>query len=215
MTIWILAIVFVIVFVLVGGSLIWRFASYHVNIPWPYWMAWFLRNPFMLIFANPKEIVSLIEPRKSLNILDVGGGDGRIAIPLAKHIAGVGGKVHLIDLQKGMIRRLKSSIKRNDVDNISFEQADITKASLQPNVYDYIILYTVLGEIPNRSKVLAQLQNALKDDGEMIITEVIPDPCYISRSSLIKMCNYGKLYNKSLSTNLFAYTARFAKAKNT
>ena len=47
----------------------------------------------------------------------------------------------------------------------------------------------VLGEIPDRNRALMEIKRVLKDDGVLAIGELLPDPDYPLRKTVIRLCN--------------------------
>lgn len=66
-------------------------------------------------FQNPQKI---LEPymREGMTILDLGCGPGFFSIAMAEMV-GETGKVIAVDLQEGMLRRLKDKIKGTSIEN--------------------------------------------------------------------------------------------------
>ena len=94
---WILVAVLVI-------CALWRWACQYWCIPWPSFSAFWLENPYMLIFSPPRRVIRYSDVRPGHKVLELGCGAGRILIPAAEVIypnEAVG-----IDLQKSMIRQL-------------------------------------------------------------------------------------------------------------
>ncbi len=205
-----LTITLAIVFLLVTGSLLWRIISHFYIIPWPYWMAWFLENPYMKIVSPNEAIVDKLDLKPGQKLLDLGCGAGRISVPAAKRL-GRDGRITAIDVQKGMIKQLERRAQKHKVENITSINAAIHRGLLQKNVYDRAVMVTVLGEIPNRKEALEEIFASLKPLGTLSITEVLPDPCFVTRAAVKKMCIEIGFKPDRYWTNLLSYQYRFVK----
>ena len=162
---------------------VWRVSCKYFNIPWPFLaFVGFGKNPYMLVFCHPDEIARRSGVKDSDKVLDLGCGAGRISIPLAK-LCGENGSVLGLDLQQRMVSKAIRFSKENKFEDITeFKVFDVCKEDLD-TIFDKIVIVTVLGEIPNVSSVIKKLYPLLSDEGTISVTEVIPDPCYITKNS--------------------------------
>jgi ubiquinone/menaquinone biosynthesis C-methylase UbiE len=155
----------------------WRSICKKTSLPWPYWMAWFLENPYMKVFCHPQRIARRVRVQPGMKVLDIGCGAGRISLPLAAE-AKDRGKLVGIDMQSGMLRLFRKQIERLQYQSIELRQANFQTVALEDRDFDRVVLVTVLGEIPEHGAVLAKIKNHMKPGGLLSITEVLPDPCY-------------------------------------
>lgn len=56
---------------------------------------------------------------------------------------------------------------------------------------DLAFMVTVLAEIPDRQRALAELKRVLKPEGLLSITEALFDPDYPHRSTVTRWCEQG------------------------
>ena len=190
--------------------LIWRLACKRYNIPWPHWLAWVLRNPYMLIFCHPEEIASRVNPSAADKVLDLGCGAGRISVPIAKRLSSEGSLLG-IDLQATMISKANRYAQAEGVDAVcDFRTLDIITDGVS-QTFDKIVIVTVLGEIPNVDNVLEKVHAMLKPSGSVSITEVIPDPCYITKRSLRNLLEEKGFVFSELFSGPLSYTMNFKK----
>ena len=156
--------------------LIWRFASNRSSLPCPAWLSWLveLDNP---LFQNDRarNIIQHLDLQAGMKVLDFGCGPGRLTIPIAKEI-GATGEVMAFDLQAEMLNRNRAKALSENLNNIQFIQGGAGEGKLEHNIYDRVLLVTVLGEIPNKDAALKEIFDALKPGGILSITEVIADP---------------------------------------
>ena len=82
-------------------SVFWRILCCKYNLPWPAFLAFWLENPYMKIFANPNALVKHLEIAEDAHALEIGSGAGRILHRLALSKNGNGTHIG-IELQKKM-----------------------------------------------------------------------------------------------------------------
>ena len=73
------------------------------------------------------------------------------------------------------------------------------------------LLVTVLGEIPDRKAVLAEIFDSLKPDGILSVTEVIADPHFQRRESVTSAAKSVGFVEGAFFGNRIAYTINFEK----
>ena len=168
---------------LLVGCVAWRLLARRYCVPWPHWLSFWLRNPYMLLFCHPDSLIQRLSLRDGDTVLDIGCGAGRVAIPLAKAYPNC--RVIGIDIQPGMIAKAKKRANAESVQNIQWILQDIRRLEAGTSTFDRIMIVTVLGEFPDYPKLFPVLKQLLNQDGILSITEVLPDPCYITESSLI------------------------------
>lgn len=202
-------LLFVLLILLAG--VIWRLSSRRSPIPCPSWLAWMveLDNPFARN-QNAARIVERLELRPGMRVLDAGCGPGRLAIPVAKAL-GPEGEVVAIDMQPGMLGRAREKAGQAGLANIRFELHAIGPGALGEARYDRALLVTVLGEIPDREGALREIARALKPGGILSITEIVFDPHYQSRASVLRAAAGAGLREAGFWGNRLAYTLHLQK----
>jgi ubiquinone/menaquinone biosynthesis C-methylase UbiE len=82
---------------------------------------------------------------------------------------------------------------------------------LAANKFDRALLITVLGEIPNQEAALKEILNTLKPGGILSVTEIIFDPHFQRRSTVLKLANAIGFRQINLFGNSIAYTLNLQK----
>ena len=113
-----------------------------------------------------------------MTVLDVGCGPGFFSIELAK-LVGESGNVIAVDLQQGMLDRIRDKIKGSAFEEriklVKCEQDNITISE----TVDFILTFYMVHEVPNKENFFRQLVNLLKDQGQYLIVE--PKLFHVSR----------------------------------
>ena len=191
--------------------LLWRLASTRHNIPCPSWLAWMVEMDNPLARAHKSsEIIRSLTLKQSIKILDVGCGPGRVSLPLAHAALSFNGSVTVLDIQEGMLDKVRAKANQHNLDNINFILGDIDKISLDDK-YDVILMICVLGEIPKdeQKSSIKKLMSHLGPDGLLSITETIFDPHFQSRKSVKTLMNELGLIEVLHTGNKLVYTAHF------
>jgi ubiquinone/menaquinone biosynthesis C-methylase UbiE len=139
----------------------------------------------MKVFCHPDVIARRVRVKPGMKVLEIGCGAGRITIPMAKLCRD---RVYILglDLQKGMLAIFSRRLAKLGLKSINLQQEDFTRSHLQEKEFDRAVMVTVLGEMPDHPQVLNKIKEHLKPGGILSITEVIPDPCYLSQSYIKK-----------------------------
>jgi ubiquinone/menaquinone biosynthesis C-methylase UbiE len=189
-------------------SLGWRWASRIWSLPCPSISAGRFDNP--LVRGLTRTTLDRLELRHGQKILEIGPGPGRLLIPAAQRVLPDGEAVG-IDIQPGMIERLKARADRASVTNLKAILGDATQPHVPEASFDLVFMCTALGEIPDRAAALSQCHRALKPGGVLSITELIGDPHYQSRSVVQRLAEAAGFRLQSMQGRWWFYTARFIK----
>ena len=207
------AIVWIVVAVL-GAVLLfflgWRWASRVWSLPCPTLLAWALDNRFYERITGTQVTLQRMGLRPGQRVLEVGPGTGRLLIPAAQRVL-PGGEAVGIDIQPGMVERLRERARRAQVSNLTAILGDATQPLVAEASFDLAFLVTTLGEIPDRAAVLAQCFRALQPGGVLSITEMFPDPHYQSRSTVKRLAEEAGLRLQSLQGGWWLFAANFVK----
>jgi ubiquinone/menaquinone biosynthesis C-methylase UbiE len=120
-----------------------------------------------------------------------------------------------IDIQPGMVERLKERARRAQVSNLTAILGDATQPLVAEASFDLAFLVTTLGEIPDRAAVLAQCFRALKPEGVLSIAEMFPDPHYQTRSTVQPLAEEVGFRLQSIQGGWWLFTANFVKPGTT
>jgi len=207
-------VVFIVIGLIVLGaliSLIWRISSHRHALPCPSWLGWMveLDNPFTRV-NRAQFIVEHLGLEPGMKVLDAGCGPGRLTLPLAEAV-GPQGEVLAMDVQDGMLARVRAKVQASGLQNVRYLQAGLGEGELPLNYYDRALLVTVLGEIPDQIAALREIHNALKPGGIISVTEVIFDPHFQHRETVLHAAEAAGFREKNLLGKRLAYTMHVEK----
>lgn len=104
---------------------------------------------------------------KNKLIIEIGVGSGYMAIGLAK----LGAKVTACDITlKNLVALKKFAESRGLEDNLSFVCCSADSLPFKENVFDYIVINSVLEHIPKEEEAISEIGRVLKKGGGLMIT---------------------------------------------
>ena len=148
--------------------------------------------------------------RPGQRVLEIGPGPGRVLIPAAERVQ-PGGEAVGIDIQSGMIDRLKERVVKAGVTNVTTILGDATRSHVDDTSFDVVFLVTTLGEIPDRAAALAESYRALKAGGILSVTEIVGDPHYQSQATVRRLAGAAGFQLQSIQGHWWFFTANFVK----
>src|SRR5574341_1076287 len=122
---------------LVAVNLWWRRASRGRSLPCPTWLASSLESPLMDRLIGTQATLDRIGLRPGQRVLEVGPGPGRLLIPAARRVL-PGGEVVGLDVQPGMIERLRARATQAGVSNLTAIVGDAAQPNFPPESFDLI-----------------------------------------------------------------------------
>ena len=201
-----IAVIATVIVIFVG----WRWASRVWSLPCPSLVGWALESPFYERITGTTKTLERIGLKPGQRVLEVGPGPGRLLIPAAKRVL-PGGEVVGIDIQPGMIERLKERAKAGNITNLTAILGDATQPIVEAASFDVAFLVTTLGEIPDRAAALTECFRALKPGGVLSISEMLPDPHYQSKATVKRLAEEAGFRLQSVEGGMWLFTATFLK----
>ena len=201
----------VICILILAAGVLWRFASRRQSLPCPVWLRWLVELDNPLATTNRAAfIVRHLHLEPGMAVADIGCGPGRLTLPVARAV-GPHGRVVAVDIQPGMLSRAREKAQVAHLDNIVFLQAGAGDGALGREQFDRGLLVTVLGEIPDRERALAEIFDALKPGGVLSVTEIIFDPHFQGRGTVTRLAGATGFQESAFFGNRLAFTLHFIK----
>jgi ubiquinone/menaquinone biosynthesis C-methylase UbiE len=188
----------------------WRYASRRWSLPCPTLLSFAVDGPLVDKIAGTELTLRRIDLRPGMTVVEIGPGPGRLLLPAARRVL-PGGRAIGIELQEGMLAKIRRKLVASDPGNVELIHADATNKVLPDATVDVVFLCTVLGEIPDRTTALGQAFAALKPGGRLSITEVLLDPHFQSRAKVRQLAESVGFLAENLEGNWRMYTANFRK----
>lgn len=125
---------------------------------------------------NPQKILApYIKP--GMTVLDLGCGPGFFTIPLAEMV-GESGRVIAVDLQEGMLQKLKDKIRGKEIaERIQLHKCEEDKIGISEMV-DFILAIYIVHEVSNQEKLFKEMRSVLKENGRLLMVE---PPFHVSK----------------------------------
>jgi ubiquinone/menaquinone biosynthesis C-methylase UbiE len=143
--------------------------------PCPYALAWLVDNPLRRRYTE--SVLDRIGVQSGERVLELGPGPGAFTVRAARR-AEPGGTLVAVDIQPKMIAAVEKRVKEAGLTNVETHVASAYELPLEDESVDRAFLVTVLPEIPDRQRALAELRRVLKPGGVLSVTEEFLDPDY-------------------------------------
>ncbi|MGY5860034.1 MAG: methyltransferase domain-containing protein [Candidatus Thorarchaeota archaeon] len=168
-------------------------------------------GPYRNRVQPPSMIIDAISAKPGMTVIEIGCGSGFYTVAVAKAVQ-PDGKVYAVDIQQEMLDKLKVRMENEGVENIVPVLADAEgRVPLDDGIANAVFSVTVLPEIPNPVKALDQVKRLLVDDGIYADAELMMDPDYPFRRTVVKWARKAGFTLKRQVGNAFSYVLVFSK----
>lgn len=176
--------------------------------PCPASLAGIVDNPIRLHYMQP--VFDRIGTQPGETVLELGPGPGLFTIETA-HRLGPEGHLIAVDIQPKMIAMLEQRIQEAGLTNVETHVASAHDLPMPDASLDRAFLVTVLSEIPNPPRALAELHRTLKPGGVLSITEEFIDPDYPLAVETIRRVEAAGFKLAERYGNFWMYTLNFKR----
>ena len=203
-----------IVLILLGGiAFFWLvvvrvLAKLHGGDPCPYALAWLVDNPLRRRYMGP--VLDRVGIQPGERVLELGPGPGAFTVEAARRIE-PGGTLVAVDIQPKMVAAVEQKVREAGLTNAETHVASAYELPLEDKSVDRAFLVTVLPEIPDRQRTLAELRRVLKPDGVLSITEEFMDPDYPLARTTIRWAEKAGFELAERHGNWWVYTLNFRR----
>lgn len=198
-------------FVYVVGWLRERFGR---GGPIPFSQAHVLEHPLRPVIHPRRATLDKFRFEPGDTVLELGPGIGYFTVE-ASRIVGPDGRILCLDIQPQMIGALRRKLDERNAGNAHPMLGDALSLPLTDDCVDAAFLFTVLGEIPDRPRAVAELRRVLRPGGVLSISESLMDPDYQLQDSVRDLCRANGFEVLGHSRQPLGYTMCFATPQST
>jgi ubiquinone/menaquinone biosynthesis C-methylase UbiE len=156
-------------------------------------------------------IIEALGCQPGMTIVEVGCGSGFYTVEVAKAIH-PDGMVYAVDIQEGMLEKLRARMEREGVENITPILADAEgHIPLDDGIADGVFSIAVMPEIPDPVKAIIQIKRLMKDDGVFADSELLLDPDYPMKRTVVKWARKAGLELDRTVKKRLSYVVVFKK----
>ncbi len=138
----------------------------------PVWIGYILASPLRRLLQDPAKILAPYIA-EGMTILEPGPGMGFFTLEMARRV-GPRGSVIAVDVQPGMLRRLKRRAEKAGVaDRIECRLAKSESLGVADwaGKVDFALAFAMVHETPSAAALFAEISNALKPGGALLLVE--------------------------------------------
>jgi ubiquinone/menaquinone biosynthesis C-methylase UbiE len=132
----------------------------------PSWLSFILYNPVRKAFTDRDKVLNECGISENSVVLEVGAGNGFFTEALAEQAA----KVYAVELQDGMVNKLKKRVARFG-EKVIIMQCDIASCGLDDASADACLLYYSFHEVKDKAGAAACISGALRAGSILSIYE--------------------------------------------
>ena len=125
------------------------------------------------MFSDPSHSISQFELQSGSRVADLGAGTGTLSV-IAAHAVGDSGKVYAVEVQKGLLDKLKNHAKEARVHNIEAVWGDIERPNgthLKEHSVDAVIASNVLFQVEHKDGFVEETKRILKPGGRVLLID--------------------------------------------
>jgi len=211
----ILQIVLIIIGIIIGWLILARIARRIFKFPAPAFIGVFMDSDYRRKIQPTTQVIERSAIKKGDRVLEIGCGSGAYTTFVAREV-GDDGIVEALDIQPAMLAQLEKKLSKpenSDIQNIRLHKSSAYQLPFEEGSIDLVYMITVLPEIPDQAKVLAEVRRVLKINGILAVTEFFPDPDYPLSSTTSRKGEKAGFDVEGIFGNLWTYTVRFRKTE--
>ncbi len=202
---------------ILGGLLVYqvliRIIRRIIHFPAPAFIGIFLDSDRRRVLQPAEDFIKAAGIEAGMRVLEIGCGSGAFTTFVARAV-GPTGRVEALDIQPAMLAQLEKKLSKSayqDIQNIFLHQASAYQLPFGDSELDLVYLITVLPEIPDQDRALAEIHRVLKPDGILAVAELLFDPDYPLKRTTIRRCKNAGFELQEVQDNFWSYTTRFQK----
>jgi ubiquinone/menaquinone biosynthesis C-methylase UbiE len=185
--------------------------TFHFQLPFN---DYFLDSKYRRMGQPPQRVISRSGIKIGMTVLEVGCGSGTYTIPVSQTVGKLGA-VFAVDIKPKVLYRLRDKLTKSnnqEIENVHPMLENACKLPFEDNFFDLVFMVSVLQEIPDQQKALAEVRRVLKPNGIFAVTEVMADPDYPFKQTTIRIVKNAGFTVDQVSGNIWEYTVCFLKS---
>jgi SAM-dependent methyltransferase len=172
----------------------------------PSWLSFILYNPVRKAFTDRRRVLdeSCITPESV--VLEIGAGNGFFTEAIAERAK----KVIAVELQQGMVRKLRKRVQRFG-DAVEIVQEDIASADLSYAMADVCLLYYSFHEVSRPDAAAVIIARTVKRRGVLSIYEPSLEVSHKNMDATVSRFQSVGFSLEAEHTNIFTRSARLRR----
>lgn len=211
LTILLCLLAFLLFMALIGARTLRKF----FHFPAPSFVGYFLDSRLRRLMQPPGLLLQRSGIHEGQRVLEIGCGSGACTTHAARKIT-PRGIIYGLDIEARMLKQFKTKLSKpanRSIHNLLLLQAVACDLPFATGSLDAVYLVSVLQEIPERQKALAEIRRVLKPGGILAVSELLIDPDYPLKRTTVRLLEQAGFMSDEISGNLLSYTVRFRKPK--
>jgi SAM-dependent methyltransferase len=186
-----------------------RLVRRYVKFPAPPFLSVILQSPLRRALQPPSDVIDMIDIHAGMQVVEVGPGPGTFTVEAAQR-AWPGGHIYAVDIQPEMLLRLERTLRESGITNTTTHMSSAYILPVPDHSIDRLFLVTVLAEIPDKQRALAEFRRVLKPTGLLGVAEFLLDPDYPWPRTVRAWCEAAgyRPYNQAISPLHYVLTFR-------
>jgi ubiquinone/menaquinone biosynthesis C-methylase UbiE len=126
-----------------------------------------------MAFSDPQKIVEQLHVADGTVVADLGTGTGFYALAVA-HAVGEHGKVYAVEIQQGLLTRLKTAAHAQKLKNIEYVHGDVETlggSRIKEHSIDVAIAANILFQVEDREQFIQEIKRILKPGGQVLVVD--------------------------------------------
>jgi tRNA A58 N-methylase Trm61 len=173
----------------------------------PSWLSFILYNPVRKTFSDRSKILRESGITEGSVVIEAGAGNGF----LTEVLTAVAKKVIVVELQEGMVRKLKKRVSRY-AEKVDIIRGNVASCDLQAGIADVCLLYYSFHEFSDKPGAVRNIVRAVKNRGIISLYEPTVEVGKKNMEKTVEMFAMAGFKKEMEYTTLFTRFVRLRKA---
>src|SRR3989338_4172083 len=128
---------------------------------------------YFSMFSDPAQCIEQFDLQSGSRVADLGAGTGAFSIPAAKAV-GEAGKVYAVEIQKGLLDRLKNEARAARAGNVEALWGDVERVHgthLSDASVDACVASNVLFQVEDKDGFVTEVKRILRPGGKLLLID--------------------------------------------